>query len=230
MGALFLLFTLVASDPEDATRSARLRMVREDIAQRGIRDLRILDAMRAEPRHEYVPKGWRDRAYSDRPLPIGHDQTISQPYVVALMTDYLDLRAGQRVLEIGTGSGYQAAILDRLGATVFSIEIVPGLCRRARRDLDRLGHADVKTRCGDGYRGWPEAAPFDRIILTAAPPRIPTPLLEQLKPGGRLVAPVGGRRQLLVVITKGVDGRLTREEKDMVAFVPMTGEAQEKPR
>ena len=167
----------------------------------------------------------RDHAYEDRPLPIGEGQTISQPYIVAAMTELLALEPGERVLEVGTGSGYQAAVLAELGADVYSIEIVEPLGRRAAEDLARLGY-EVNLRIGDGYRGWPEAAPFDAIIVTAAPEQVPPPLIEQLKVGGRLVIPVGSWSQELVLLRKEEDG-VHRERVADVRFVPMTGEARD---
>jgi protein-L-isoaspartate(D-aspartate) O-methyltransferase len=185
----------------------------------------VLDALRAVPRHEFVPADQRALAYVDRALPIGHDQTISQPYVVAFMTQALAVEPGEKVLEIGTGSGYQAAVLAALGAEVFSIEIVEPLGRAAAVRLERLGY-DVAVRIGDGYRGWPEQAPFDAIILTAAPPEVPSPLLDQLKPGGRMVLPEGEGFQQLVLVTKDADGSVMRRSLLDVRFVPMTGEAR----
>jgi protein-L-isoaspartate(D-aspartate) O-methyltransferase len=209
----------------DPTAEARKRMVEEQIEARGVRDPRVLDAMRQVPRHELVPASQRDRAYEDRPLPIGHGQTISQPYVVAAMTDALRLTGGERVLEIGTGSGYQAAILSKLAKEVYSIEIVPELAQRARADLARLGYANVEVRQGDGWRGWPEKAPFDAIVVTAAPEEVPPDLIAQLAVGGRLVIPVGGREQQLMVVRKTPEG-ITREVLFGVRFVPMRGEAE----
>jgi protein-L-isoaspartate(D-aspartate) O-methyltransferase len=176
-------------------------------------------------RHRFVPDALRAQAYDDRPLPIGQGQTISQPYIVALMTELAAVRPGARVLEIGTGSGYQAAVLSLLAGEVYTIEIVEPLAREARERLARLGHQNVSVRAGDGYRGWLEKAPFDAILLTAAPPQIPGPLLEQLAPGGRLVAPVGDAAQELVLVEKTPSG-LRRRSIVRVAFVPMTGEAQ----
>jgi protein-L-isoaspartate(D-aspartate) O-methyltransferase len=178
--------------------------------------------MRNVPRHEFVPKEERRAAYRNRPLPIGHGQTISQPFIVALMTDLLRLKADSRVLEVGTGSGYQAAVLAVLAGEVYSIEIVEALGLRASRTLKRLGFANVETKIGDGYAGWPEHAPYDGIIVTAAPDHVPPALVEQLKPGGRLVIPVGGLSQDLIVIEKQPDGRTTSKEVIPVRFVPMT--------
>ncbi|HEX5066419.1 MAG TPA: protein-L-isoaspartate(D-aspartate) O-methyltransferase [Myxococcota bacterium] len=209
----------------DPTAEARNRMVEEQIEVRGVRDPRVLDAMRQVPRHELVPASQRDLAYEDRPLPIGYGQTISQPYVVAAMTDALHLTGSERVLEIGTGSGYQAAILSKLAKQVYSIEIVPELAQRARADLARLGFANVEVRQGDGWRGWPEQAPFDAIVVTAAPEEVPPDLIAQLAVGGRLVIPVGGREQQLMVVRKTPEG-ITREVLFGVRFVPMRGEAE----
>ncbi|HEV7668871.1 MAG TPA: protein-L-isoaspartate(D-aspartate) O-methyltransferase [Thermoanaerobaculia bacterium] len=214
------------SPPEDPSRAERERMVDRQIAARGVRDPRVLAAMREVPRHRFVPEPLRASAYEDGPLPIGEGQTISQPYVVAAMCEHLALKASDRVLEIGTGSGYHAAVLSRLASQIFSIEIVPPLAERARHTLSDLGYDNVKVRTGDGYRGWPEEAPFDAVILTAAPPEIPEPLVAQLKPGGRMVLPVGvGDDQQLVVLKKTAQG-LEKSVAFPVRFVPMTGEAE----
>lgn len=215
----------VAAERDEAgLREAREALV-QDLARDGIHDERVLAAMRAVPRHELVPDALRAVAYRDRPLPIGHEQTISQPYVVALMTQLAGVAPGDKVLEVGTGSGYQAAVLAAMGAEVFTIEIVEPLGRRAARDLARLGY-DVHARIGDGYRGWPEEAPFDAIVITAAPPEVPPPLLAQLRVGGKLVVPEGvDGAQQLVVITRTEDG-FERARGIPVRFVPMTGEAQ----
>lgn len=219
-----------ATSPVDPFAAARERMVVEQIEARGIADPRVLAAMRSVPRHELVPAGERDEAYEDRPVPIGHGQTISQPYIVALMTSLAQVAPGQRVLEVGTGSGYQAAVLAACGAEVWSIEIVDPLAKRAARDLARLGFDRVHVRSGDGYRGWPEHAPFDAILVTAAPPEVPAPLLEQLRVGGRLVVPVGevGAVQSLEVHERTETG-VRVERVAPVRFVPMTGEAQRQP-
>jgi protein-L-isoaspartate(D-aspartate) O-methyltransferase len=206
----------------DAFAAARIAMVETQLAARGIRDAAVLAAMRRVPRHEFVPSRWRAEAYADHPVPIGEAQTISQPYIVALMTELATVRPGARVLEVGTGSGYQAAVLAELGADVYSIEIVEPLARRARGTLDRLGYARVHTRHGDGYRGWPEAAPFAAIVVTAAPPAVPPALLAQLAPGGRLVVPVGTNDQELQVHERTADG-IRVERVTPVQFVPMTG-------
>lgn len=211
---------------EDPYAAARNRMVDEQLRDRGIEDSRVLDAMRRVPRHELIPEAYRRHAYIDSPLPIGEEQTISQPYVVAYMTEQLRLTGKERVLEVGTGSGYQAAVLGELAAEVYTIEIVPVLARRATRDLKRLGYENVHVREGDGYRGWPEKAPFDAIIVTAAPERIPEPLLDQLAVGGRMILPLGGRDQRLVLVVRDEEG-VDRRELLPVRFVPMTGEIQE---
>ena len=211
-------------------RQARLKMVRDQILARGVTDPLVLDAMRKVRRHLFVPERLRHLAYIDDPLPIGHEQTISQPYIVALMTEAARVRKESKVLEIGTGSGYGAAVLAEIAAEVYTIEIVPKLARTAADGLERLGYANVRVRCGDGYKGWAENAPFDAIIVTCAPDHVPEPLVEQLKLGGKLVIPVGAAgRQSLKVITKGPEGAV---EEDIlpVRFVPMTGEAEQKSR
>jgi protein-L-isoaspartate(D-aspartate) O-methyltransferase len=199
-------------------------MVSSQIESRGIEDPRVLHAMRAVPRHRFVPASRRGSAYEDRPLPIGHDQTISQPYIVALMTELARLKPGDRALEVGTGSGYQAAVLAEMGVEVFSMEIVEPLAGQAKATLTTLGYA-VEVRHGDGYAGWPDKAPFDAVVVTAAPPKVPEPLKEQLEIGGRLVIPVGEHFQRLVVVTRTRTG-FRRENVLPVRFVPMTGEAQ----
>jgi len=216
---------MMAVPRQDELALARQRMI-EEIRVRGVTDSAVLAALDSVPRHLFVPEPERSRAYDDRPLPIGFGQTISEPYMVALMTSLLDVHPGDRILEIGTGSGYQAAVLSRLGAEVYSIEIVKPLGDRARRTLGELGYRNVHLRIGDGYEGWPDAAHFDGIIVTAAPPRIPDPLLRQLKPGGKLVIPVGDALQDLLVLTKRRDGGFDRRNVLPVLFVPMTGEAQ----
>ncbi len=206
----------------------RNRMVSEQIEARGVRDPRVLKSLRTVPRHEFVHEAWRDEAYRDSPLPIGDGQTISQPYIVAFMSELLEVGPGEKVLEIGTGSGYQAAVLGGMGVEVFTIEIRQGLCRKASETLERLGYRNVHVRCGDGYGGWPEQAPFDGIVVTAAPERVPEPLLEQLKEGGRMVIPVGAFYQELKVITRTQDGFQERSVIP-VRFVPMTGEIERTP-
>ena len=222
-------FSRPPQSPSDEYKAAREQMVREQIEDRGIRDPRVLAALRKVPRHLFVPPEEQDEAYNDYPLAIGHDQTISQPYVVAYMTEALEIKPRDRVLEIGTGSGYQAAILAELAAEVYSIEIVDALAKEAAARLRRLGYSNVHVRAGDGYRGWPEAAPFDAIIVTAAPGHIPQPLVDQLREGGRMVLPVGQWDQELVRLRRSREGIL-RESLLPVRFVPMTGEAEKHPR
>lgn len=196
------------------------RMIAEQLIPRGIEDTRVLAAMRKVRRHEYVPKAVRDRAYDDGPLPIGHGQTISQPYIVAVMTQVLEPKDNDKVLEIGTGSGYQAAVLAEIVDQVYTIEIVGPLADEARAHLKKQGYTNITVRHGDGYRGWPEHAPFDKIIVTAAPPEVPPRLVEQLKVGGRMVLPVGEGYQQLIVLTKTDQGVVT-ETLFPVRFVPM---------
>ena len=199
----------------------RAEMV-ERIEAEGVTDARVLDALGAVERHRFVSRKHRLRSYRLEPLPIEDDQTISDPYIVAVMTEMLELDGTERVLEIGTGSGYQAAILARLVPEVWTMEIREGLADAAERRLKRLGFGNVNVRCGDGYKGWPEVAPFDAIIVTAAPPEVPEALVEQLAPGGVLVAPVGGRRgQQLILVRRDAEGRITREKGPRVIFVPM---------
>jgi protein-L-isoaspartate(D-aspartate) O-methyltransferase len=222
--------TVPTPGPSDVEGQLRARMVETQIAARGVRDPRVLAAMREVPRHLFVDASQRQHAYDDQPLPIaGGTQTVSQPYIVALMTELLDLQPNEKVLEIGTGSGYQSAVLARLTRHVYTIEIVPELARTAGERLQRLGYHNVTVREGDGYRGWPEEAPFDGIVVTAAPQRIPEPLLEQLAPGGRMVIPVGGFFQELKVFSKDKDGRVTEKDILPVRFVPMTGEIEKTP-
>jgi protein-L-isoaspartate(D-aspartate) O-methyltransferase len=209
-------------------QAARQRMVQLQIVERGVRDERVLAAMRKVPRHAFVLPDRAAEAYEDYPLPIEAGQTISQPFIVAVMSELAQVTPGEKVLEVGTGSGYQAAVLAALGARVYSIEIVEQLAKSAGRRLKQLGY-DVQVRHGDGYAGWPEAAPFDAIVVTAAPPEVPAPLRAQLAVGGRLVAPVGEGAQDLLVLTRTADGY--DEQKVLpVRFVPMTGKAQERSR
>ena len=198
-------------------------MVKTQIRARGVSDEGVLNAILKVDRHKFVPEETRHLAYSDRPLLIGEGQTISQPYIVALMTELLELKKGDRVLEVGTGSGYQAAILAELADHVYTIEIIESLGRSAERLLKELGYSNIDVKIGDGYIGWEEFAPFDAIIVTAAPPHIPQPLLDQLKEEGRLVIPVGGFYQDLKKITK-VKGQIKSQDIIPVVFVPMTGE------
>jgi protein-L-isoaspartate(D-aspartate) O-methyltransferase len=216
--------------PPDSYQSRRLTMVKDQIETLGVKDPEVLAAMRNVPRELFVPENVRPQAYEDRPLPIGFGQTISQPFIVGLMTELLDPKKNYRVLEIGTGSGYQAAILSRLVGEIYSIEIVPELARSSAETLSNLGFRNITVREGDGYRGWPEKAPFDRIILTAAPPEIPQTLLEELKPGGKLVAPVGLGFQKLVVVEKSIDGKTTTRSVLEVRFVPMIKGTEDKKR
>ena len=210
----------------DGYEPLRMRMVEEQILRRGIAQPEVLDAMREVPRHRFIPPEKRSEAYEDHPVPIGWGQTISQPYIVALMTELLDLGGDEKVLEIGTGSGYHAAVLSRVAGHVYTIEIVEGLADRARSTLEELGYDNVTVRTGDGYKGWPDQAPFDAVILTAAPPRIPQPLIDQLAIGGRMVVPVGSFLQDLQLIVKTDEG-LEKRTVAPVRFVPMTGEVQE---
>jgi len=210
----------------DPYQSLRERMVAEQIEPRGVRTPSVLSAMRTVPRHLFVPPGMTWLAYSDQPLPIGAGQTISQPAIVALMTDLLDVHRSDSVLEIGTGSGYQAAVLSLLAAKVFTIEIIPSLGQEAAKRLQTLGYSNVEVRIGNGYAGWPERAPFDKIVLTAAPAEIPQALIDQLKAGGKLVAPVGPEfgEQQLVVLDKSHSGHVSERRVIPVAFVPMVNE------
>ncbi|MES2658068.1 MAG: protein-L-isoaspartate(D-aspartate) O-methyltransferase [Verrucomicrobiota bacterium] len=204
----------------------RAEMVATQIASRGVADGRVLAAMRKVPRHRFVPAEIKDRAYEDRPLPIGYGQTISQPYIVACMTEALELKGIEKVLEIGTGTGYQAAVFAELVKEVYSIEIVKPLGELAAKVLTEMGCHNVRTRIGDGYRGWPEAAPFDSIMVTCAPDKIPQPLVDQLAEGGRMIIPVGGEnepQQLILLVKKA--GKIERKNVLPVRFVPMTGEA-----
>jgi protein-L-isoaspartate(D-aspartate) O-methyltransferase len=210
---------------EERYEKQRRAMVERQIEARGVKDPRVLDAMRKVLRHRFVPADLTGRAYEDNPLPIGYDQTISQPYIVALMTELLEVGPEDKVLEIGTGSGYQAAVLAEVAAEVFSIEIVPELADLAVRNLRAAGYDSVRVRVGDGYRGWPEGAPFQGIIVTAAPDHVPHPLIDQLDEGGRLVIPVGDVYQELMILRKE-DGKIRRRVVIPVRFVPMTGEAE----
>ena len=203
----------------DSFAPLRAAMVTDQIQRRGVADPRVLDAMRTVPRHRFVPATLQHLAYTDRPLPIGLDQTISQPFIVAYMSEALGAERTHNVLEIGTGSGYQAAVLAHLARVVYTIEIVPELARRAAATLKDLGFTSVHVREGDGYAGWPEQAPFDRIMVTAAPERIPQPLIDQLRAGGRMVIPVGSAEQWLTVVEKTAAGVIERRTIP-VRFVP----------
>jgi protein-L-isoaspartate(D-aspartate) O-methyltransferase len=220
-----------AAPPTEADFAARRNvMVTKQIENRGIRDPRLLAAMRHVPRHEFVPEEYRESAYEDRPLGIGHGQTISQPYIVAFMTEQVAPKQSDRILEVGTGSGYQAAILSKLVSDVFSIEIVPELAESASKTLKRLGFTNVRTKAGDGYQGWSEHAPFDAIIVTCAPDHVPNPLVSQLKEGGRLIIPVGDAGDQALYLLEKRNGKIERRSVLPVRFVPMTGKAQSVPR
>lgn len=213
------------SSLENLFAKARVNMVQNQIEARGVKDKRVLDAMLKVPRHKFVPVHLRVSAYVDSPLPIGEGQTISQPYIVALMTELLELDKDEKVLEIGTGSGYQAAVLAELAKEVYTIEILEPLAERSEKRLKDLGYDNIKVKCGDGFFGWEEYAPFDAIIVTCAPGKVPQPLIEQLAEGGRMVIPVGEYYQELELITKE-NGKIKTISVIPVRFVPMLGEAQ----
>lgn len=228
---LFIIFIMTCARPRNTESEtwdvrARTDMMRNQIVARGISDTLVIQAMTTIPRHEFVPKEYQHMAYGDFPLPIGEGQTISQPYIVALMTEKIGLTPTDRVLEIGTGSGYQAAVLAMICAEVYSIEIVPQLAENAARFLSDMGYDNVHVRCGDGFLGWPEAAPFDAIIITCAPQTVPEPLIEQLAQGGRLIVPLGDDFQMLTLFKKSGD-ELERDELIPVRFVPMKGKIEE---
>ncbi|MFP4447657.1 MAG: protein-L-isoaspartate(D-aspartate) O-methyltransferase [Bacteroidales bacterium] len=197
------------------------QMVKQQIVDRGIKDTKVIAAMKDVDRHVYVPKNYRDMAYSDRPLPIGNGQTISQPYIVALMTELLELEEGEKVLEIGTGSGYQAAVLSHITSEVYSIEIIEELAEQAKDNLQKQGYDSIKLKIGDGYKGWEEYAPFDAIIVTCAPSDIPEPLKEQLAEGGRMIIPIGDKFIQELVLFEKKNGELEKQEISSVRFVPM---------
>jgi protein-L-isoaspartate(D-aspartate) O-methyltransferase len=233
--AQYLLFAAIATTgcgqqaPTAADLAAqRQRMVEQQLKPRGIKEERVLAAMAKVPREEFVPADARPSAYEDGPLPIGYDQTISQPYVVAFMTEQLRPKRSDRVLEIGSGSGYQAAILGELVAEVYTIEIVEPLAKSAEATLQRLGYNNVHIKVGDGYKGWPEEAPFDAIIVTCAPEKVPQPLVDQLKDGGRMVIPVGERFAQQLYLLEKKNGQLKESITLPVRFVPMLREAQKK--
>jgi protein-L-isoaspartate(D-aspartate) O-methyltransferase len=209
----------------DPTAPARLRMVQRHLVERGIKNPRVLDAFRTVPRHRFLPEKTRRQAYDDESIPIGEGQTITPPYDVAFMTEVLDPKPDDVVYEVGTGSGFQSAILSRLVKEVYSVEIHAPLSQRATRVHKDLGYTNIHTRVGDGYEGWPEAAPFDAIIVTCAPHRIPRPLIDQLKDGGRMVIPLGDRFNQSVYLVNKKDGKLTMKELKPTLFVPMTGKA-----
>lgn len=231
----YLLFAAIATagcgqqTPTSADFAAqRQRMVEQQLKPRGIKDERVLAAMAKVPREEFIPLDARVDAYEDGPLPIGYDQTISQPYVVAFMTEQLRPKQSDRVLEIGSGSGYQAAILAELMAEVYTVEIVPPLGKTAEATLQRMGYKNVHIKVGDGYRGWPEEAPFDAIIVTCAPEKVPQPLVDQLKEGGRMVIPVGERFAQQLYLFEKKNGQLKESVTLPVRFVPMLRSKEEK--
>jgi protein-L-isoaspartate(D-aspartate) O-methyltransferase len=226
---IFVLFAATGCgqrpEPVSDFASERQRMVREQLMSRGIHDERVLAAMSKVPREEFVPADERAAAYTDNPLPIGYDQTISQPYIVGFMTEQLHPKPSDRVLEIGTGSGYQAAILAELVAEVYTIEIAEPLARNAEATLVRLGYKNVRMKVGDGYKGWPENAPFDAVIVTCAPDRVPKPLTDQLKDGGHMIIPVGNRFAQELYLLEKKNDQLKESAVLPVRFVPMAGEA-----
>jgi len=229
--SLCLLFSLAACTEAKPPATSdlttqRLAMVDQQIAGRGITDTATLEAMRTVPRHEFLPMRLRDEAYMDYPLPIGHGQTISQPYIVAFMTEAIRPKPGEKILEIGAGSGYQAAILAQMGADVYTVEIVEPLAEMARQTLERLGHDNAKVLHTDGFRGWPEHAPFDAIIVTCAPDKIPPDLVAQLKDGGRMIIPVGGGMNQELILLRKQGDKIEKQSVLPVRFVPMTGEAE----
>jgi protein-L-isoaspartate(D-aspartate) O-methyltransferase len=233
IGLALLLFSsqAIAEDIFQRQRHELINIIKDDVAMtsdfldQGSLDERVLDAIGKVPRHEFVPENQRPYAYENRPLPIGYGQTISQPYIVAIMTDLLKPKKTDRVLEIGTGSGYQAAILAELVDSVYTIEIVEELGQQAAEDLKRTGYTNVHTRIGDGYYGWETEAPFDGIVVTAVASHIPPPLIKQLKSGGRMIIPVGAQfmTQYLVLVTKDIDSKITTQQILPVRFVPLTG-------
>ena len=221
-----LMLNLGCSQNTDSYENQRKIMVEDQIKRRGVKDVGVLKAVQKVEREKFVPEKYRDLAYSDNPLPIGHQQTISQPYIVAYMTEHLQISKSHNVLEIGTGSGYQAAILAELAHHVFTIEIIPKLAESAEKVLMELAYENITVRTGDGYKGWPEEAPFDRIMVTAAPNEIPEKLVEQLAPNGRMILPVGGSifAQYLWLVQKDEEGIVTKEKILAVRFVPMVKE------
>ena len=221
-----LIINLGCAQSTDSFVSERVKMVEDQIKGRGIKDLSVLKAVSTVKRELFVPEKYRDLAYSDRPLPIGHNQTISQPYIVAYMTEQLQVEKDQKVLEIGTGSGYQAAVLAELVNHVFTIEIIPELAEGAEKVLNKTGYDNITIRTGDGYKGWPDQAPFDRIMVTAAPEEIPEKLVQQLANDGRMIIPVGANlfMQYLWLIKRDKNGKITKEKILPVRFVPMVKE------
>jgi len=232
-GCCLLTAAFVPSNCSETTSSQntelaaqRETMVREQIAGRGITDSATLHAMRAVPRHEFLPLRLRGEAYADYPLPIGHGQTISQPYIVAFMTEAIHPRPGDKILEVGAGSGYQADVLAHTGAEVYTVEIIEPLAEMARQNLERLGYKSARVMHGDGFRGWPEHAPFDAIVVACAPDKIPSNLVAQLKDGGRMVIPVGGGMEQELILLRKSGGVIENHSVLPVRFVPMTGEAE----
>lgn len=219
--------TLTANSEVDSASALREEMVRNQLERRGVRDPRVLKVMRRVPREKFVPEEYKERAYDDGALPIGYGQTISQPYIVAFMTEALALKGTERVLEIGTGSGYQAAVLAELVPEVYSIELIEPLARRAEKILTDLGYTRVKIKVGNGYEGWPEHAPYDAIMVTAAPEEVPQILLEQLKMDGRMIVPLGTWSQDLILVKKTPKG-IVKQNLLPVRFVPMVNEPKEK--
>ncbi|HEC69423.1 MAG TPA: protein-L-isoaspartate(D-aspartate) O-methyltransferase [Candidatus Omnitrophica bacterium] len=218
----FLYLILISScSIQDNYTQKRVEMVKAQIITRGIRDKEVIRAMLRVERHRFVPKHLRNFAYEDRPLPIGEGQTISQPYIVALMTELLRLNPQDRILEIGTGSGYQAAILAEIAKEVYTVEILPTLAERAKNLLEDLGYKNIRVKCGDGYLGWPEYAPFEAIIVTCAPEHIPQPLITQLAEGGRMVIPVGKFPYQKLLLVEKKEGKIKKKEIIPVLFVPM---------
>lgn len=222
----FLFFSISCTQNDPKFADLRKLMIKNQLRSRGISNEGVLKVMRSVERHKFVPKNYQDRAYSDGPLPIGYGQTISQPYIVAFMTDQLQVSSQHKVLEIGTGSGYQAAILGELAKHVYTIEIIPELAEGAKNILNRLGYNNITVRAGDGYKGWPDEGPFERIMVTAAPTDVPQTLVDQLAPGGRMILPVGAQFfvQYLWVIEKDYQEKVTKEKILPVRFVPMVKE------
>lgn len=220
-----LAFLIVMMGGTDNYAISREKMVEKQIVKRGITDEKVISAMAKVPREEFVPLEYKPHAYIDSPLPIGYDQTISQPFIVALMTYLIDLKGGEKVLEIGTGSGYGAAVLAEISKEVYTIEIIEGLADSAKERLAKLGYDNIKVKCGDGFFGWEEYAPYDAIVVTCAPGYIPQPLVDQLKAGGKMVIPVGDYFQELILVTKTDEG-IKEESIIPVRFVPMKGEVE----
>lgn len=220
---LFLMINMTTIN-DDPYLKKRIEMVEKQIIARGVKNEKVIEAMKKVPRHLFVPEEYRHLAYNDGPLPIGYDQTISQPYIVAYMTEVLDLKGNEKVLEIGTGSGYQAAILGEICKEVYTIEIVEELANRAKKILEDLGYKNIFIKIGDGYKGWPEKAPFDAIIVTCSPTNIPKPLIEQLAENGRMIIPVGEWYNQQLVLLRKKNGKMVRENLIPVRFVPMVNE------